>query len=160
MQNSGTRSGAAPAVDLDARAYQFSLLVENLVRRLRSASAATPGAISSATASALGRLEQDGPLKVTRLAQVQGVSQPAMTQLVDRVVKAGLARRTIPDDDRRSVFVEITPSGIDAVAARRRERSGHLHDLMQTLTVEERAAIITALPALERLTEAAIERGS
>lgn len=144
-------------VESDVRADRLSLVVERLVRRLRSVSAAAPGAISSATASALGRLEQDGPLRVTRLARDQGVSQPAMTQLVDRIVKAGLARRATPGEDRRSVLVEITPSGIAAVAERRRRRSEHLHDLMQVVGDDDRTAIIAALAALERLTEAAAE---
>lgn len=150
--------GTEPDTRMNSNSGRLSLLVENLVRRLRSVSAANPGAMSSATASALGRLEQDGPLKVTRLARVQGVSQPAMTQLIGRIVKAGWARRATSDDDRRSVYVEITPSGIEAVAERRRERSEHLDDLLRALTADEQAAIITALPALERLAEFAAER--
>lgn len=96
-------------------------------------------------------------MRITRLAEADGISQPAMTQLVDRLVRAGLARRTTADGDRRCVLVEITASGAAAIDDRRRRRSGHLHDLMQGLAREDQAAIVAALPALERLTDSATD---
>ncbi|GAB3559432.1 MarR family winged helix-turn-helix transcriptional regulator [Spelaeicoccus albus] len=140
----------------DDVSYRFGLVVERLVRWLRSASSKGSGAVSSSTATALGRLQQEGPMRITELAQVEGISQPAMTQLVDRIVKAGLARRTTSGDDRRCVLVEITQAGVDTVDERRRRRSGHLHALLQDLADDERAAIVAALPALERLSDSAM----
>lgn len=41
---------------------------------------------------------------------------PDVTRLVDRLVRAGLARRARTPDDRRVVLVRITPKGLDLLA--------------------------------------------
>ena len=38
--------------------------------------------MSFTTASTLGRLEREGPVRLTALAAAEGVAQPSMTQLV------------------------------------------------------------------------------
>lgn len=131
---------------------RLSRVVEQLVRRLRASAAAEP--LSQAAASALSRLDEDGPLGVTRLARSEGVSQPAMTQLVDRLAAEGLVERRTPDEDRRSVLVRLTPAGLEALTGRRVRRAARLDERVRSLSGEDRAAIAAALPALERLAEA------
>lgn len=143
-----------------AHADRFNRVFERLVRRMRSIAAASGDAISPATASALGRLSREGPHGVTALADAEGVSQPAMTQLVDRVVKAGLAQRSRPNGDRRSVVVDVTPAGTDAIAERSRHRTEHLAELLTELTADERETIVAALPALEKLLDIADARAT
>lgn len=130
---------------------RFSTLLEQLVRRLRTISAV--GGISPSVASALSRLGADGPLRVTELARVEGVSQPAMTQLVARMESEGLVARETPEGDRRSVFVSVTDRGRDVLEQRRARRIAFLDDLLRGLGREDRAAIANALPALERLVD-------
>jgi DNA-binding MarR family transcriptional regulator len=130
---------------------RFSTLLEQLVRRLRTISAV--GGISPSVASALSRLDADGPLRVTELARVEGVSQPAMTQLVARMESEGLVARETPEGDRRSVFVSVTDRGRDVLEQRRARRIAFLDDLLRGLGREDRAAIANALPALERLVD-------
>ena len=43
------------------------------------------------------------------------LTRSGMTRLVDRVEEAGLVRRERADHDRRGVFVEITPAGLEKV---------------------------------------------
>jgi DNA-binding MarR family transcriptional regulator len=128
---------------------RFSTLLEQLVRRLRTISAV--GGISQSVATALGRLGAEGPLRVTELARAEGVSQPAMTQLVARMESEGLVIRTTREGDRRSVFVSVTDRGREVLDERRARRVAFLDDLLQGLAAEDRAAIANALPALERL---------
>ena len=54
-------------------------------------------------------LDQDGPMTAGRLAQRARLSPAAMTTLLDRLERKGLARRARDDADRRRVLVEVTP---------------------------------------------------
>jgi DNA-binding MarR family transcriptional regulator len=54
-------------------------------------------------------LDQEGPMTAGRLAERARLSPGAMTALLDRLEKRGLARRTRDAKDRRRVLVEVTP---------------------------------------------------
>jgi DNA-binding MarR family transcriptional regulator len=62
-------------------------------------------------------LDQEGPMTAGRLAERARLSPGAMTALLDRLEKRGLARRTRDTQDRRRVLVEATPE-LHRVAAR------------------------------------------
>jgi len=46
-----------------------------------------------------------------QLAQAASLTTGAVTTAVDRLVKAGLVRRERGEDDRRKVYIEVTPQG-------------------------------------------------
>jgi DNA-binding MarR family transcriptional regulator len=54
-------------------------------------------------------LERDGPMTAGRLAELAGLSAGAVTTVLDRLERAGYARRTRDTVDRRRVLVEVTP---------------------------------------------------
>jgi DNA-binding MarR family transcriptional regulator len=119
-----------------------------LLRRL------TPRSEMSLTAaSTLRRLERSGPSRLCELHAPEGVSQPAMTQLVTRLEKEGLARRGSDPEDGRAVVVSITDAGREAVARRREGRTQALAALLEQLPAEEHAALVAVLPALDRLSD-------
>ncbi len=57
----------------------------------------------------LGALSRRGPMSAGQLAEACGLSPGAMTTAIDRLERAGYARRVRDLADRRSVLVEITP---------------------------------------------------
>lgn len=124
------------------------IAVEQLVRHVRRS--ATAGGLSTAASSVLARLGREGPQRLTELARAEGVSQPNMTQLITRLERAGLARRTADHSDGRGVLVAATPTGLDVFRQRRAERAEALQDLVARLTEAERDAVHIALPALAR----------
>ncbi|NUR82729.1 MAG: MarR family transcriptional regulator [Nonomuraea sp.] len=136
----------------NATGYDLVVVLEQLVTLLRQVSVA--GGLSTAASSALHRLGRDGPHRLTELANAQGVSQPGMTQLVARMEREGLVRRTASGDDRRAVLVEATRAGLDLVERRRTERADALQYLLDRLDPADRDAIAAALPALGHLVEA------
>ncbi|MFJ6692088.1 MarR family winged helix-turn-helix transcriptional regulator [Streptomyces sp. NPDC091294] len=125
------------------------IAVEQMVRFVRQS--ARTGGLSTAAASTLARLSREGPQRLTELARAEGVSQPNMTQLVTRLERTGLARRTADASDGRGVLVVVTPTGLEVLAARRAERSRALRRLMEDMTGPERQATTTALLALARV---------
>jgi len=139
-------------------AGRLSVVIEQLVRRLRTEAA--EGGISPSVAAALGRLHRQGPLRVTELARLEGVSQPAMTQLAARMEVDGLVERTAPGDDRRGVLVSLTAHGRQVLERRRSLRTASLEAMLARLGEEERTALLAALPALERLAGDASEHAS
>jgi DNA-binding MarR family transcriptional regulator len=146
-------SSAGVAPDLVARSTTAPL-AESLERVLGLLRRVLPiGDLSLTAASALLRLEQGGPRRLTELAGLEGVTQPAMTQLVSRLERGGLAVRGADPQDGRVVLIEITPAGREAMRQRRTDRAQRLTDLLAHLTEAERDAIAAALPAIERLTQ-------
>ena len=123
--------------------------VSRLVRRL-----GTTGDLSITAATVIARLTGDGPQRLTELAVGEGLSQPGMTQLVSRLERDGLVRRTASAGDRRGVLVAVTDAGRELIAERRAQRAAALHELLGRLDPADQAAIAAALPALARLAEA------
>jgi DNA-binding MarR family transcriptional regulator len=136
-------SGGTP--DSEA-ASQVSAALVRLTRRLRRADSSSP--LSASAATALGTLERSGPLRLTALARAEHISQPAMTQLVGRLQRAGLVERTPDPADRRVVRVGITEAGLVALADRRANFAERLTELQRLLTPGHRAALAAAAPAL------------
>lgn len=127
---------------------ELMLAVEQLVRYVRRS--ATAGGLSTAASSALGRLGSEGPQRLTELARAENVSQPNMTQLVTRMERDGLVRRTADATDGRGVVVAVTDSGLEVFRQRRAERADALRQLVEELTEPEQEAVRIALPALAR----------
>ncbi|NUO61546.1 MAG: MarR family transcriptional regulator [Hamadaea sp.] len=112
-----------------------------------------PPGLSLTAASTLSTLERDGPRRLTELAGIEGVTQPAMTQVVSRLERDSLAVRTADPGDRRVVLVEITAAGRDLLRHRRTVRSGKVAALLARLEPQDAAAISAALPALNALAD-------
>ncbi len=112
----------------------------------------TPRAgLSLVATSTLATLERQGPLRITELADAQGVTQPAMTGLVGRLAAQGLVDRLPDPADRRGVLVALTDAGRVLLADRRRERAETLATLLDGIDDADRAALAAAVPAITRL---------
>jgi MarR family transcriptional regulator, transcriptional regulator for hemolysin len=70
-------------------------------------------------------LRKYAPAPIGELVRVFGIKQSTFTSLLDRLEKAGLVRREINCDDRRSFLIHITEAG--------RALTGRLNRLLETL---------------------------
>ena len=108
--------------------------------------------LTLAASFVLNRLHREGPSRLTVLAAKEGVSQPSMTQLIQRMERHGVVTRMDDPEDGRVALVALTDAGI-AVLEDRRDR---LAELLTTLTADEARALAlaaeVALPILRRLT--------
>src|ERR1700678_4498400 len=145
MEISGGRDGSAER----ALAAGVAALLERTIRLFRSLS--PPSGLSLTAAATLATLERSGPSRLTSLAAGEGVTQPAMTQLIARLQESGLVSRTADPADGRVVQVRVTDEGRAMLARRRAVRAERLADILARLSPEEQAALGAALPAIDAL---------
>jgi DNA-binding MarR family transcriptional regulator len=111
--------------------------------------------LSASAAFVLNRVCREGPIRLTTLAAKEGVSQPSMTQLIQRQEKLGLVARLADPGDGRAALIGITSHGLELIDERKRMRRERLKALLETLTPEEESALWlsarVALPILHRL---------
>ena len=96
-----------------------------------------------------------GPIRLTALAAKEGISQPSMTQLIQRLERLGLVTRLADPDDGRAALIGITRDGQALLDDRKRIRRERLTRCLATLTPEEETALWlsarVAFPVLRRL---------
>jgi DNA-binding MarR family transcriptional regulator len=115
------------------------------VRLLRKAATADVGMnLDGPRASLLSILVFGGPLPVSRLAELERVSPPAITKLVDALESAGLARRDRSTEDRRVVLVQATPAGRRLLERGRDARVRLVTGLLDGVTPDELAILAQA----------------
>jgi DNA-binding MarR family transcriptional regulator len=108
----------------------------------------TPSGLSASSLSVLSRLDSLGSLRITDLAELEQLTQPGMTTLINRLEDTGLAVREPDPTDGRAVRVTITPAGAARILAYRESRAALIHRRLAQLSDDEQAALISALPAL------------
>jgi DNA-binding MarR family transcriptional regulator len=113
--------------------------------------------LSASAGFAMNRVCREGPLRLTALAAKEGISQPSMTQLIQRLERQGLVTRLADPDDGRAALIGITEHGQALLDDRRRVRRERLTELLATLTPEEESALWlsarVAFPILRRLAD-------
>jgi DNA-binding MarR family transcriptional regulator len=85
------------------------------------------------------------------LADVIGISVPAMSRLVDGLVNSGLVTRTPQQHDRRQVLLELSPEGRKSFCRLRKTTRGVFTDRLSSLSREEQRKLDEGLAVLESL---------
>jgi DNA-binding MarR family transcriptional regulator len=132
--------------------------LERLIGLFRSLS--PPDGLSLTAAATLATLERSGPRRLTALAAQEGVTQPAMTQLISRLQDSGLVGRDADPADGRVVQVRLTEAGREMLARRRAVRAERLAVILARISPEDQAALTAALPAIDALTSPQRDGGS
>jgi DNA-binding MarR family transcriptional regulator len=143
--------GSHIRADIAEALHQGAML---LVRHLARGTSLAPRTV-------LATLEEDGPTRLTVLAAANGVSQPAMTQLVGRLERDGLVIRLIDPEDARATLIDITDAGRAVRAELHESHNDRLAELLETLSPEDEAtlglAMRVALPLIQRLNQQAAQ---
>jgi DNA-binding MarR family transcriptional regulator len=129
-------------------AERLALVIGRLNRRMQAAT----GGLSHGLLSAMAVIAKRGPLRLSDLAQLEGVSAPSMTRTVAELEARGYVLRRPDPVDGRAVLVTAAEAGTAAILDARTTRAQLVSELLATLDPRDAAAIADALPALERLT--------
>jgi len=110
--------------------------------------------ITGTQASVLATAARLGPLRITELAEFEGINPTMMSRIVGKLEDAGLLHRNADPDDRRAALVEATPAGRELQRHVREERTRLLAEQLATLPAEDSDGLLDALPHLEALATA------
>src|ERR1700678_618937 len=145
MEISGGRDGSAER----ALAAGVAARLERMIGLFRSLS--PPSGLSLTAAATLATLERSGPCRLTSLAAQEGVTQPAMTQLIGRLQESGLVDRAADPGDGRAVQVSLTDEGRAMLAKRRAVRAERLAEILARLSPQEQGGLGAGPPGLDAL---------
>ncbi len=130
------------AADAATGLVQLSDLVQGLYARISQRHDLTP------VQAKLLCIVAEGPRGMAELAQCFGVEKAALTGLVDRVERRGLAKRTPVQGDRRALHVTLTDAGQRAASAFHGEVTMELEHLLSPLAPHEREQFRTAMAVI------------
>ncbi|HEX9030611.1 MAG TPA: MarR family transcriptional regulator [Streptosporangiaceae bacterium] len=130
-------------MDLSQRATDLLDLVALVIRGVSG-----NRELSLTSMAVLGSLQRSGAQRVTDLAAAEGVSQPSMTQLVQRLEQRGLVGRTSDPSDGRVALVSLTSQGVAALADRRRRNAARVADLLADLPEQDVRVLTDAIAAV------------
>lgn len=92
--------------------------------------------------------QAEGPLTAGRIAELTGLSTGAVTGVMDRLEKAGLARRVRDTVDRRKVLIEVVPGAMDRYASLFESAYTNMKNLLEQFSPEERKVLMRFQSAL------------
>lgn len=144
---------------MDEIAEAFDEMTSLVIRRLTDRQG-----LSMAATACLSRILHEGPLRLTALAAAEGITQPSVSQLVQRLERQGLVTRVSDPEDGRASLIALAEPGRALLARRRKDRRERLAELVATLPAEDveslRLAMHVALPLIRRLGAEAVKDGS
>jgi DNA-binding MarR family transcriptional regulator len=101
------------------------------------------GGMSPSASAILLTLANRGPLPVSELARIVGVTQPTATRLLDGLAREGFVVRGRKQG--RRVEISLTRAGARQAGAHQRKRAALAADLLAPLAPGERAALGKAI---------------
>ena len=97
----------------------------------------------------LACIKSRGPLRPVEIASLLERAPNSMSMLVDRMVKAGLVRRTRDRKDRRAVFVSMTDKGKEAVEPAVPAGWEFINKLLSALSHDDQLALADMLETIK-----------
>ncbi len=129
---------------------RLRVALARLSRRLRRHALA---GLTPTQLAALSTVEQSGPLRLGDLAAAEGIAPSTLTRMVAVLEDLGYVRRDSDPKDARASTLAITTEGHETLEHLRAEGTALLTEWLMQLSPAQRAALATALPALEALAE-------
>jgi len=129
-------------IDAASGLIQLSGLVQFLYARISERHDLTP------VQARLLCMLAEGPKGMAELARCFGVEKAALTGLVDRVERRGLAKRTPVHGDRRAWHVTLTEAGRRAAAAFHGEVTAELESVLSALAPVDREHFCRGMVAI------------
>jgi DNA-binding MarR family transcriptional regulator len=92
-----------------------------------------------------------GLCHVGEIADHHGVSQPAMSKMVDKLVNQGLIKRVTHESDRRHFVLSLTAKGVSLYQEVKKQAQDQLGLKLKGLSQKERGELIKSLEQIESL---------
>lgn len=133
-------------------AQELRSVVSKIKRRMREQ--ADGSDLTPTQASALVRLEKDGPMTTSSLARAEAMRPQSMGTVIAVLEAAGLVSGTADPDDRRQTVLSITEACRTWIDEGRAARQDWLSRTIESrLSAEEQRQLLSAAKLLQRLVE-------
>ena len=142
----------AGGYDVDAveEATGLGVAIVRIQRQLRARAGSD---MTPSQSSALARIEQDGPLRLGALADLEGTTAATMSRVIDSLSDRSLIER-VPDPlDGRASLVRLRPEGGELLHRLRARYTEALRSALSELTPAEQKVIHDTIPVMARLSE-------
>jgi DNA-binding MarR family transcriptional regulator len=149
----------APPLDIDTTA-RLRTAIARIHRHLRRTAAGAEAGLTPTGISILQTVVRQGPIRLSQLADAEGVNPTMLSRVVADLGDAGLLTRVSDPEDRRAARAQATREGRRLAERMRQERTDALSRALAALSGSELARLERALPALEELAEALKEQRS
>lgn len=101
----------------------------------------------------MGILVHYGEMKVSDLSEKLGLSNSTVSGIIDRLEKQGLVERTRSTEDRRVVYVSVTPEFKKSFKKYFSEAKKKFEEIINKATPEELKVIFEGLDTLKKVLE-------
>jgi DNA-binding MarR family transcriptional regulator len=109
------------------------------------------GELSASATLTLNRLNREGPMRLTALAEAEGASQSAMTQLVQRLERQGLVERRSDPEDGRASLVALGEGGRQLWDVRADLRRRRIAEMLSDVSDDDHVALWLAAQVVVRV---------
>jgi DNA-binding MarR family transcriptional regulator len=107
--------------------------------------------------SVLGALARNGEMRLSDLAERDGLNPTMLSRVVGALEKSGWVTRNQHPDDGRAVLVGVSPAGRELYERLQHERSALIGDYLAGLSADQSRTLVAALPLLEGLADHLLE---
>jgi DNA-binding MarR family transcriptional regulator len=136
-------------------AQDLDLLFHSVLSRFFTIRAKQPaaGSVTLAQMRVLWTLEREGSARLGEVARMLCVTNSTATELSDRLVRGGYARRLAEPGDRRRVALALTPKGRVLLAEFAKRRRDRFRSILRALSATEVDRLASSLAVVDRLLE-------
>jgi len=126
-----------------------SALIKGLRKQMYSADS-----YSMTEVETLKHLSKNASLLPSELAALTRIKAQSMSQILNKLEKQNMIKRTASTEDKRKISISLADSGLKFIEKSRYDRDEWLKGLIERkLTEEDKMLLMKALPVLQKLIE-------
>jgi DNA-binding MarR family transcriptional regulator len=129
-------------------ATELESLMPRLMRRLFTLQPENPVTEMPIAQLRICTMLQGGLRSISSIGEEIGISASAVTQIADRLERAGLVERVAEPDDRRMKNLELTHYGERLMNERREYRIRRVAEALENMAPEQRTEVLAAFQTL------------
>ena len=138
-------------MEMDSHVQRFQTAIQALKRMEFEVLQKMEAQITGPQIFMLFWIRKNGKCKLSQLAELMEVKPSAVTVMIDRLEKSGYVQRTHDTVDRRSILVEVTPSGQEVLDQALRERNEVTRQYLSRLEPDEVRMVIVLLEKMMKI---------
>src|SRR5664279_2481745 len=150
MMSTAVRGTGDDGIGAVEEATGLGVAIVRIQRQLRARSGSD---MTPSQSSALARIEQDGPLRLGALAELEGTTAATMSRVIDSLADRSLIERVPDPVDGRASLVRLSPEGGALLHGLRAGYTEALRGALAQLSAGERRVVRQSIPVLARLSD-------